>query len=206
MLAPGDTAPLFSLPSTDGAEVSLKALRGQKVVLYFYPRDNTPGCTQEACDFRDQTARLSALGAVVLGVSKDSLSSHAKFRDKYKLPFTLLSDSDNQVAKTYGAYGQKMMYGKPVVGTIRSTFVIDEHGKVLARWSPVRVAGHVDDVLAVLSGGERAETAGKQAPKGRKGGAPKAPPKKGTSGGRKPSRKGKAARRAAPKSRARRAR
>jgi peroxiredoxin Q/BCP len=199
MLAPGDQAPDFTLPSTSGGEVSLKALRGQKVVLYFYPKDNTPGCTTEACDFRDHNGRLAALGAVVLGVSKDSLTSHAKFRDKFHLAFDLLSDADNHVAKAYGAHGQKMMYGKPVIGTIRSTFVIDEHGKVLARWSPVKVAGHVEDVVAVLSGGGSASVA--QAAPGKK---------PARSGGRKPSgggkTRGKAARRVKPTSRARRAR
>jgi thioredoxin-dependent peroxiredoxin len=151
-LTPGTKAPAFSLPSTSGGEVSLAKLKGKKVVLYFYPRDSTPGCTIEACDFRDNLARVKAAGAEVFGVSKDSLESHEKFRGKYSLPFPLLSDADNEVATAFGAYGKKLMYGKPVVGTIRSTFVIDEQGKIEHVWSPVRVAGHVDKVLAALRG------------------------------------------------------
>jgi peroxiredoxin Q/BCP len=146
-LAPGAKAPDFTLPSTDGGEVSLKDLKGEKFVLYFYPRDMTPGCTMEACDFRDNFKRL---GIQVFGVSKDSLGSHEKFRAKEKLPFTLLSDADNAVAKKYGAYGDKMFYGKKIKGTIRSTFLIDEQGKIAALWSPVKVKGHVDEVLETL--------------------------------------------------------
>lgn len=152
MLSPGDRAPDFKLLSTSGREVTLKSLRGKKVVLYFYPKDNTPGCTQESCDFRDAHARFEQAGADVLGVSKDSIASHERFRGKYSLPFELLSDPDNTAAQAYGAYGKKMMYGRPIVGTIRSTFVIDEQGRILARWSPVRVSGHADDVLAILEG------------------------------------------------------
>ena len=144
----GAAAPDFTLPSTTGNDITLSDLRGKKVALYFYPRDMTPGCTQEACDFRDNMARLKKAGVEVLGVSKDSLASHEKFRAKEKLPFVLLSDSDNAVAKKWGAFGKKMMYGKPVTGTIRSTFLIDEDGKIAAIWSPVKVKGHVDEVLA----------------------------------------------------------
>ena len=153
MVKVGGTAPAFSLPSTAGGKQSLKDLRGGKVVLYFYPRDSTPGCTTEACDFRDSMARLKRKGVTVLGVSKDSLESHEKFRGKYKLRFDLLTDVDNKVATKYGAFGEKLMYGKKVQGTIRSTFLIDEAGKLEAIWSPVRVKGHVDKVLEVLAGG-----------------------------------------------------
>ena len=146
----GKKAPAFTLESTGEDKVSLASLKGETIVLYFYPRDNTPGCTTEACDFRDNIRRLRSAGVRVLGVSKDSIASHDKFRTKYKLPFDLLSDPDNKVAKAYGAYGEKNMYGKKVLGTIRSTFIIGEDGKVRAKWSPVRVKGHVDAVLEAL--------------------------------------------------------
>jgi peroxiredoxin Q/BCP len=152
MLKLHDPAPAFTLASTSGRDVSLSDLRGKRVVLYFYPKDDTPGCTRESCDFRDNLARVKSRGAIVLGVSRDTLASHAKFKSKYDLPFELLSDPDASVGKAYGAFGKKMMYGKPVVGTIRSTFLIDENGKIAAIWSPVRVDGHVDAVLAELSG------------------------------------------------------
>lgn len=152
MLQTGTKAPAFTLPSTSGASVSLAALKGRKVVLYFYPRDNTPGCTTEACDFRDQHSALQEAGAVVLGVSSDSLKSHAGFRAKYQLPFELLVDEGSKVASAYGAFGEKLMYGRKVQGTIRSTFLIDEQGKLAAVWSPVKVAGHVDAVRAALTG------------------------------------------------------
>ncbi len=150
MLVPGDAAPNFDLPSNLGGSLSLVSLRGRKVVLYFYPKDNTPGCTQEACDFRDALRRIKSVGAEVVGISKDSLASHQRFAEKHSLPYALLADSDNAVAKRYGAFGTKKMYGREVVGSIRSTFVIDEKGKLLAVFSPVRVAGHVEAVLAAL--------------------------------------------------------
>lgn len=146
----GDKAPAFSLPSTAGGTKTLKDFAGKKLVLYFYPRDSTPGCTQEACDFRDSMARLAKKGVTVAGVSKDSLASHEKFRAAQKLPFELLSDGDNTTAKAYGAYGEKTMYGKKVMGTIRTTVLIDEKGKVMQVWSPVRVPGHVDAVLKAI--------------------------------------------------------
>jgi len=148
----GTAAPDFTLPSTGGTEVRLSALRGKKVVLYFYPKDDTPGCTVEACDFRDNLARVQAAGAVLFGVSKDSLALHEKFRAKFGLPFPLLSDAGNTVARAYGAYGQKMMYGRAVEGTIRSTFIIDAQGVISQVWSPVKVAGHADKVLEALHG------------------------------------------------------
>ena len=160
----GTKAPAFKLPSTSGGEVSLASLRGRKVVLYFYPKDDTPGCTVEACDFRDHLALLEAAGAEVLGVSKDPLAAHERFRSKHALPFPLLSDEGSAVAKAYGAYGQKMMYGKPVTGTIRSTFLIDEQGKVARVWSPVKVPGHVQAVLAALRGEEAPVKAAVKAP------------------------------------------
>ena len=154
MLKPGDKAPSFKLASTAGGKVSSSELKGRKFVLYFYPKDDTPGCTREACDFRDNLARLRREGVEVLGVSKDSIASHGKFRTKYDLPFDLLSDEDNAVARAYGAYGEKNMYGKKVLGTIRSTYLIDENGRVDAVWSPVKVDGHVERVLERLRGGE----------------------------------------------------
>lgn len=151
-LSAGTVAPDFRLPSTTGSDVALSDLRGKKVVLFFYPRDLTPGCTTEACDFRDRHEALLAEGAVIFGISKDSLATHEKFRAKHELPFPLLTDADNAVATLYEAYGQKMMYGKQVMGTIRSTYLVDEEGKIAAVWSPVRVAGHAEEVLAVVRG------------------------------------------------------
>lgn len=152
----GDPAPSFRLPSTSGAPIALSDLRGKHVVLYFYPRDQTPGCTREACDFEAAQAKLRAAGAVVLGVSKDSLESHARFRSAQRLGFDLLSDADLAVHKAYGAFGTKLHYGKRIEGVIRSTFLIDTKGKIAARWSPVRVDGHVEKVLAAIqaAGGE----------------------------------------------------
>ena len=148
----GSKAPAFKLASSEGGEVSLAGLRGTRFVLYFYPRDNTPGCTQEACDFRDHFAKLKKAGVPVYGVSKDTVKVHDGFRAKYRLPFPLLSDPDNAVSTAYGAFGKKMMYGKEVQGTIRSTFLIGADGKVEQAWSPVKVKGHVEAVLAALGG------------------------------------------------------
>jgi thioredoxin-dependent peroxiredoxin len=125
----GQKAPAFSLEGNDGKKHSLEDYRGKPVVLYFYPKDDTPGCTKEACGFRDLGSSLKKSGAVVLGVSKDSIDSHNKFGSKYKLPFTLLSDPKTEVMKRYGAFGKKMMYGKTVEGTIRSTVVIGPKGR-----------------------------------------------------------------------------
>jgi peroxiredoxin Q/BCP len=164
-LTPGSPAPDFELPSTGGATISLSSLRGNKVVLYFYPKDQTPGCTVEACDFRDRHGAIVAGGAIVIGVSKDALPSHDKFRVKYSLPFPLLTDADSAVAKAYGAHGEKKMYGRPVTGTIRTTVVIDERGKVARVWSPVKVEGHGDEVLAFVAGGTPAAKPAKAAKK-----------------------------------------
>lgn len=146
----GALAPDFELESTDGP-VSLSGLRGKRVILYFYPKDDTPGCTREACSFRDSMSRLQGHGATILGVSRDSIASHHRFREKYGLPFALASDPENTAAKSYGAFGKKMMYGKEVTGSIRSTFLIDPQGRIERVWSPVRVDGHVDQILAALS-------------------------------------------------------
>jgi peroxiredoxin Q/BCP len=152
MIKEGQEAPDFTLPSSGGGEISLRALRGKNVVLYFYPKDDTPGCTKEACAFRDSQSKIKKSGAVVLGVSPDSLASHDKFRTKYKLNFPLLADSDKAVAKKYGAFGEKVMYGKRVVGMIRSTFVIDGAGVVRKVFPRVRVDGHDEQVLGALDG------------------------------------------------------
>jgi peroxiredoxin Q/BCP len=151
MVEEGQKAPEFTLPSSEGGDVALKDLRGKTVVLYFYPKDDTPGCTKEACAFRDRQAAIKKKGAVVLGVSGDSLDAHGKFKARYKLNFPLLADTDKAVAKKYGAWGEKVMYGKKVTGMIRSTFVIDEEGVVRKVFPKVRVDGHADKVLEALS-------------------------------------------------------
>jgi thioredoxin-dependent peroxiredoxin len=147
MIEVGKKAPAFTLESSDGGKVKLADLAGKTVVLYFYPRDNTPGCTVEAQDFRDAVPALNKLGAVVLGVSKDSIASHCKFRDKYELNFPLLTDSDGKVMEAYGAWGDKIMYGKKLKGIIRSTVLIDKAGKVARHWPKVSVKGHVAEVV-----------------------------------------------------------
>jgi peroxiredoxin Q/BCP len=152
MLQPGDTAPPFTLPTGDGSTVSLEDYRGSRVVLYFYPRDDTPGCTTQACDFRDQWETIAALGIVVLGVSPDGADSHARFSKKYDLPFSLLADEDHSVAEAYGAWGEKNMYGRKSMGLIRSTFVIDGSGKLEHVFPRVRAKGHVEKLLGVLAG------------------------------------------------------
>jgi thioredoxin-dependent peroxiredoxin len=147
MVKEGKPAPDFTLSSSEGGSVSLAALKGKTVVLYFYPRDLTPGCTREACDFRDSEAPLKKAGAVVLGVSPDSVASHEKFKKEHKLNFPLLADPDKKVAKKYGAWGEKLMYGKKVTGMIRSTFVIDGEGVVRKVFPRVKVDGHAEKVL-----------------------------------------------------------
>ena len=145
-----DEAPLFSLPNQDNAEISLRDFRGSYVVLYFYPKDKTPGCTTEACDFRDSMESLNALGAVVLGVSPDSVKSHQSFIGKESLNFTLLSDTNKEVLKAYGAFGLKKLYGKEYEGVIRSTFLIDPQGKIAHLWKNVKVKGHIGEVREKL--------------------------------------------------------
>jgi peroxiredoxin Q/BCP len=143
----GDKAPAFSLTDDQGKKVTLKQFAGRPVVLYFYPRDDTPGCTKEACAFRDRRDEIVALGAVVLGVSGDSVASHQKFRAKYDLNFPLLADPDHQVSGAYGAYREKNLYGKKSMGIQRSTFLIDAHGKVAYLWKRVQVEGHDQQVI-----------------------------------------------------------
>jgi peroxiredoxin Q/BCP len=150
MLEVGKKAPAFKLPSSDGGDVSLSDLAGKYVVLYFYPRDNTPGCTIEAQDFRDAMPKLKKLGAVVLGVSKDSIASHCKFRDKFGLTFPLLTDADGKVMEKYGAWGEKVMYGRKMEGIIRSTVLIGKDGKVLQHWPKVSAKGHAAAVTEAL--------------------------------------------------------
>jgi len=146
----GSKAPDFTLPTHDGTKLKLSSLRGAPVVLYFYPKDDTPGCTREACGFRDAKAKFAKHKAVVLGVSPDSPTSHEKFRAKYKLPFTLLADEGHKVAEKYGAWREKNMYGKKSMGIARSTFVIDAAGTVAKVFKAVKVDGHDEQVLAVL--------------------------------------------------------
>ena len=147
MLAVGKKAPAFTLESSEGGKVKLADLSGKVVVLYFYPRDATPGCTLEAQDFRDAVPKLEKLGATVLGVSKDSIASHCKFRDKHGLTFPLLSDPEGKTLEAYGAWGDKVMYGKKMKGIIRSTVLIDRDGKVAKHWPKVSVKGHVAEVV-----------------------------------------------------------
>jgi peroxiredoxin Q/BCP len=146
----GKKAPAFSLKSDDGKTVKLSDFAGKTVVLYFYPKDDTPGCTKEACGFRDSQAELKKLGAVVLGVSPDKVESHVKFRDKYSLNFPLLSDPEHKVAEAYGAWREKNMYGKKSMGIQRSTYIIGGDGKVAKVWKAVKAEGHADQVHAFL--------------------------------------------------------
>jgi peroxiredoxin Q/BCP len=150
MIEEGKKAPAFTLPSSEGGEVSLKDLKGKTVVLYFYPKDDTPGCTREACEFRDTQAPIKKAGALVFGVSGDSLESHGKFKTKYKLNFPLLSDKGNEVATKFGAYGEKTLYGRKFMGIIRSTFVIDGDGVVRKVFPKVKVDGHAEKVLEAV--------------------------------------------------------
>ncbi|HUM12910.1 MAG TPA: thioredoxin-dependent thiol peroxidase [Myxococcaceae bacterium] len=146
----GDKAPAFSLEDQSGKTVKLSDFKGKSVVLYFYPKDDTPGCTREACAFRDEHSALLKAGAVVLGVSPDSGASHAKFAGKYKLPFPLLADTDHAISEKYGAWGEKSMYGRKFMGITRSTFLVDGSGKVARVWPRVKVDGHVDEVLEAI--------------------------------------------------------
>lgn len=151
MLNVGDTAPDFSLPDQHGAERRLSDFRGKKVVLYFYPKDNTSGCTTEAVGFRDIAEKLADNNAVVIGVSKDSVNSHRKFADKYSLPFILLADENKKAIDLYGVFKEKKMYGKTVMGVKRTTFVIDEYGVIERIYSDVKAAGHAEEVYCSLA-------------------------------------------------------
>ncbi|HIZ31868.1 MAG TPA: thioredoxin-dependent thiol peroxidase [Candidatus Fournierella merdipullorum] len=152
MLEVGMKAPEFTLQDQDGREVSLADFLGKKVVLYFYPKDSTPGCTRQACAFAGSLSEIKAQGAVVLGVSKDSVASHRKFADKYGLPFTLLSDPQLEAIQAYGVWQEKKLYGKVSMGVVRTTFLIDEEGMVTAVMPKVKPDANAADVLAMLKG------------------------------------------------------
>ena len=150
MLKEGDKAPSFNMPTNKGENVSLSKLKGQKIVFYFYPRDDTPGCTKEACGFRDDLSKYKRAGAVVIGVSRDSVESHEKFVKKFDLNFMLASDKEGDVCEKYDAWRMKNMYGKEYMGIGRSTFLIDTKGKINKIWVKVKVDGHVDEVLKAV--------------------------------------------------------
>lgn len=150
LLQIGHKVPDFTLLASDGKEVSLSEYRGRKVVLYFYPKNMTSGCTQEACSFRDANRLIEELGAVIVGISPDNLKSHQKFIDRNSLPFTLLADVDHKVSELYGVWQLKKMFGKEYEGIVRSTFLINEEGELIKEWRKVKVAGHTEDVLTTL--------------------------------------------------------
>ena len=149
-LSPGDRAPRFTLPDQDDHKVSLKDFAGQRVVVYFYPRDDTPGCTKEACQFNDNLRAFTRAKVPVLGISADTAEKHRAFRSKYGLKFPLLTDADHKVGDAYGAWGEKTLYGKKSIGVIRSTFLIGADGKIIRPWYQVKADGHADKVLAEL--------------------------------------------------------
>jgi thioredoxin-dependent peroxiredoxin len=151
-VAVGKKAPAFKLPASNGETVALADYAGKSVVLYFYPKDDTPGCTQESCDFRDSIKKFTSRKAVVLGISPDSVKSHDKFIAKFELPFVLLADVDHAVAEKYGVWVEKSMYGRKYMGIERSTFVIGPDGVVKALFRKVKVGGHVEEVLAAVAG------------------------------------------------------
>jgi peroxiredoxin Q/BCP len=146
----GDKAPSFSLPGAGGETVSLKDFRGEKTVVYFYPKDDTSGCTKEACDFRDNMKALKKLGVNIVGISKDNVKSHDKFREKYDLAFPLGADEDTKICAQYGVWVQKSMYGRKYMGIERATFLIDEKGVIRAVWRKVKVPGHVEDIIKTV--------------------------------------------------------
>lgn len=146
----GQKAPVFELPASNGETVRLSDFQGKNVVLYFYPKDMTPGCTTEACDFRDKHESFAGLNAIILGVSPDALNRHEKFIEKYELPFLLLADEDHKLAEAFGVWKLKKNYGKEYMGIERSTFIIDKDGKLVKEWRKVKVKGHVDEALAYI--------------------------------------------------------
>ena len=146
-LVVGSQAPDFTAITDGSGKISLQSMRGKKVILYFYPKDDTPGCTTEACGFRDALPDFSRAGAEVIGVSKDSVARHDKFKAKYELPYTLIADEDSALCEAYGVWQEKKNYGKAYMGIVRSTFLIDENGKITAVWRNLRVKGHVEKVL-----------------------------------------------------------
>ena len=152
MLKEGSKAPAFSLPSTENKKIALKDFKGKKVVLYFYPKDMTPGCTQQACGFQEELTKIKRKKAVVLGVSADSLERHQKFAEKYGLKFPLLSDESKKVCEAYGVWQEKQLYGKKFMGIVRTTFIIDSDGKILKIFPKVKVKNHIEEVLEALSG------------------------------------------------------
>ncbi len=152
MLKEGSNAPAFTTTDTDGNTVKLKDLRGKKVVLYFYPKDDTPGCTKEACSFRDAFSDFKKKGITILGVSPDKQSAHQKFTEKYKLPFTLLSDTDHAIAEAYESWGEKKFMGRTYLGVLRNTFLIDEKGKIKKIFEKVKPEEHASEVLDAFQG------------------------------------------------------
>lgn len=142
----GTKAPSFTLPATGDQTISLSDFKGKPVIVYFYPKDDTPGCTQESCDFRDNVSTLDSKGVTVLGISKDSVAKHEKFKEKYQLNFPLLSDEKGDVVEAYGAWVEKSMYGKKYMGIERMTYLIDANGTIAQIWPKVKIAGHVDEV------------------------------------------------------------
>jgi len=152
MVKEGTTAPSFKTTDANGEPVNLKDFRGKKIVLYFYPKDDTPGCTKEACSFRDAFSKFKKQGIAILGVSPDSEKSHQKFTAKYKLPFTLLADTDHSIADAYGVYGEKKFMGRTYMGIHRTTFLIDEKGKIKKVFEKVKPEDHADEVLGAFSG------------------------------------------------------
>lgn len=176
MLAIGDTAPAFTLPDQTGAALDSKSLKGQRYLLYFYPKDSTPGCTMQACGLQSDLAQFNDLGIRVLGVSMDSVASHTKFADKYGLRFSLLADTERQLIEAYGVWIEKSLYGRKYMGIARSSFLVGANGKIEQVWEKANTKTHAQDVLAFVSGGAAAPAV-KKAP-AKKAAAKKAPAKK----------------------------